>query len=123
MCPYEGVQGFKLTDVMKYSTKDYPIGYTSQVFFARNKAKWNSLPRGIQKIMYQVSQEWISTMGRVWDDFDKNAREDVQRLDRTIITLSKEEEARWVKQVQPILDEYVRNTKKKGLPGDQPQIL
>ncbi len=117
MCPYEGVQGFKLTDVIKYTTEDYPIAYTSGVFFAMNKARWNSLPPDIQKIMEQVSEEWITKMGKVWDDFDKNARAEVVKLNKTIIPLSKEEGARWVKQVQPILDEYVKITKKKGLPG------
>lgn len=119
MCPYEGVQGFKLTDVIKYTTEDYPIAYTSGVFFAMNKARWNSLPPDIQKIMEQVSEEWITKIGKVWDDFDKNARAEVVRLNKTIIPLSKEEGARWVKKVQPILDEYVKNTKKKGLPGDE----
>ncbi len=119
MCPYEGVQGFKLTDVIKYTTEDYPIAYTSGVFFAMNKARWNSLPPDIQKIMEQVSEEWITKMGKVWDDFDKNARAEVVKLNKTIIPLSKEEGARWVKKVQPILDDYVKNTKKKGLPGDE----
>lgn len=119
MCPYEGVQGFKLTDVVKYSTEDYGIAYTSGVFFAMNKKKWDSLPPDIQKIMEDVSEEWIPKMGKVWDDFDKNAKQEVKRLNKTIITLSKAEEARWIKQVQPILDEYVKNAKAKGLPGDQ----
>jgi TRAP-type C4-dicarboxylate transport system substrate-binding protein len=119
MCPYEGVQGFKLTDVIKYTTEDYPIAYTSGVFFAMNKAKWNSLPPDIKKIMEEVSEEWIIRMGKVWDDFDKNARAEVVRLNKTIVPLSKEEGARWGKQVQPILDEYVKNTKKRGLPGGE----
>jgi hypothetical protein len=36
-----------------------------------------------------------------------------------IITLSKDENARWAAKVRPILDEYVKNTKGKALPGDE----
>ncbi len=40
-------------------------------------------------------------------------------MKKKIVTLSKEEDARWAKQVQPILDDYVKTTKARGLPGDQ----
>jgi hypothetical protein len=33
--------------------------------------------------------------------------------------LSKEEDARWLKAVQPILSDYVKETTAKGLPGDK----
>ena len=36
-----------------------------------------------------------------------------------IITLSKEEDARWVAAVRPVIDEYVKSVKAKGLPGDE----
>jgi len=35
------------------------------------------------------------------------------------LPLSNEEDARWAKAVRPLLDEYVKDTKTKGLPGDQ----
>jgi len=38
---------------------------------------------------------------------------------KKIIALSKEEDARWAAAVRPILDEYVAQTKAKGLPGDE----
>ena len=31
--------------------------------------------------------------------------------------LSKDEEARWVKAVEPVLEDYVKTTEAKGLPG------
>ncbi len=36
-----------------------------------------------------------------------------------IISLSKEEDARWAAQVRPLLDEYANNMKSKGLAGDE----
>jgi TRAP-type C4-dicarboxylate transport system substrate-binding protein len=119
MCPFEGVQGFKLTDVINYSTENFGSAYTSGVFVAMNKGKWNSLPRDVQQVMEKVSEEWIDKQGKVWDDFDKEARETILRMKKTIITLSKEEDARWARQVAPIIDEYLAKTKARNLPGDQ----
>ena len=35
------------------------------------------------------------------------------------IPLPKEEDARWTERMRPILDDYVKTMKEKGLPGDQ----
>jgi hypothetical protein len=40
-------------------------------------------------------------------------------LGNQIISLSKEENERFAKTVRPILDEYVKNMKEKGLPGEE----
>jgi len=36
-----------------------------------------------------------------------------------VIKLSDEEQARWAAKAQPLFDEYVKNMKAKGLPGDE----
>ena len=36
-----------------------------------------------------------------------------------IIYLPKEEDARWATAVKPLLDEYLKSMKAKGLPGDE----
>jgi hypothetical protein len=46
-------------------------------------------------------------------------RTNLQKMGNKIITLSKDENARWAAKVRPILDEYVKNTKGKALPGDE----
>ena len=41
-------------------------------------------------------------------------------LGAKITTLSKEEEARWVeKGAKPLIEEYAKHMKEKGLPGDE----
>jgi hypothetical protein len=37
----------------------------------------------------------------------------------TVISLPAAEQERWVKAVKPVLDDYVKRTKAKGLPGDE----
>jgi hypothetical protein len=36
-----------------------------------------------------------------------------------VTTLTKEEEARWVEKAKPLVDDYLKNTKAKGLPGEE----
>jgi TRAP-type transport system periplasmic protein len=84
-----------------------------------NKAKWASLPPDVQKIIQELNKEWIPVTGKVWDDVDKSGREYTIKRGNKIITLAKEEEARWVKAVQPLMGEYVAQAKKKGVAGDE----
>ena len=84
-----------------------------------NKNKWNSLPKDIQQIIEKINEEYIEKQGKLWDELDKEALDFFTQKKGKVITLSKEEDARWQKLLQPILEEYVKNMKAKGLPGEE----
>ena len=119
VCPMEALQGWKLGEVMKFTTQDYGAAYNMVFFVVMNKNKWNSLPPDVQKIIEQVNEEWIVKTGTRWDEIDKAGREFAQKLGNKIIPLSKEEDARWAKAVSPMFDEYVKEKKAKGLPAEE----
>ena len=119
MLPSEALEGWKLGEVVKYTTETYSIGYTSAFYVIFNKQKWDSLPPSAQKVIEQVNQEWIERTGKGWNEIDASGRAFLQKLGGRLISLSKEEGDRWAKAVQPVLDDYVKMTKEKGLPGDQ----
>ena len=119
MCPVEALQGWKLGEVIKYTTENYGSAYTIGFFVVMNKSKWNSLPPDVQKVIEQVNVEWIDRHCKTWDEIDKAGIEFTQKLGNKIIPLSKEEDWRWVKAVKPLYEEYVNATKGKGLPGDE----
>jgi TRAP-type transport system periplasmic protein len=119
MAPYEALQGWKWGEVITSTTEDYGAAYTASMFVVMNKAKWNSLPPDIQKIFDEVSAEWIEKQGKVWDEIDKEGKDFSLKRGNKAISLTKEEDARWVARVRPILDEYVASLKTKGLPGDE----
>ena len=81
--------------------------------------KWNALPADLQKTIEKINQEWVDKTGKVWDDIDKSGKEFSLKLGNKIIPLSKEENQRWAKAVTPVLDDYVKAMKEKGLPGDE----
>ena len=69
--------------------------------------------------MEQVSHEWIEKQGKVWDQIDKSGLEFTKKRGNKVIALSKEEDARWKAAVRPVIDNYIKGVKAKGLPGDE----
>lgn len=117
--PYEALDGWKLGEVIKYTTESYPTAMSSGLFMVMNKKRWESLPPDIQKIITQLNDEWVDKVAQTWDDIDKEGKDFSLKRGNKVITLTKEEGERWKKAVQPVLDSYVKMTKEQGLPGDE----
>ena len=117
--PVESLKGWKFGDLLKGLQVNPAIGNPSALGVVMNKAKWNSLPPDIQKIIEQVNKEWIEKTGAAWDQTDKEGVEYAVSKGAKVVTISKEEQAQTAQKLQPILDEYVANMKKLGLPGEE----
>jgi TRAP-type C4-dicarboxylate transport system substrate-binding protein len=117
--PLEALKGWKLAEVVKFTTLDYGAAYTTGFFVVMNKEKWASLPADIQKIIEEINVEWIIKTGQGWDEIDKEGADVATAQGVKMISLSKEEDARWAKLVVPVLDDYVKDTKAKNLPGEE----
>jgi TRAP-type transport system periplasmic protein len=117
--PYEALDGWKLGEVIKYTTESYPTAMSSGLFVVMNKKRWESLPPDIQKIITQLNDEWVDKVAQTWDDIDKEGKDFSLKRGNKVITLTKEEGERWKKAVQPVLDSYIKMTKEQGLPGDE----
>ncbi len=119
MCAYEALKGWKLGEVVKYTTESYPVAYTATFVIAMNKAKWNSISPADQKIIEEINKEWIEKHGKEWDQVDRDGKEFATKRGNKIYKLSAEEGARWKAKAEPLFAEYVKNTKAKNLPGDE----
>ncbi|HEY3278181.1 MAG TPA: TRAP transporter substrate-binding protein [Syntrophorhabdaceae bacterium] len=119
MCAYEALEGWKLGEVIKFTTENYDSAYTAVFVVAMNKKKWDSIPPDSQKIIEQINQEWIERQIKVWDAIDESGKQFSLKRGNKTIKLSAEEQARWAAKAQPLFDEYVKNMKAKGLPGDE----
>jgi TRAP-type C4-dicarboxylate transport system substrate-binding protein len=119
MAPHEALQGWKWGEVVKFSTEDWGASYSSGMFVVMNKAKWNAIPPDLQKIIEKVNEEYIEKQGKTWDEIDKVGKDFTIARGNKIISLSPDENLRWEKAVKPILDEYKKNMKDKGLPGEE----
>jgi TRAP-type C4-dicarboxylate transport system substrate-binding protein len=119
MAPMEALEGWKWGEVVKYTTESYGSAYSTAFFVVMNLEKWNSLPSEIQQTVEKINQEWVEKTGKLWDEIDQSGKAFSQRLGNQIISLSREENERWAKATQPILQDYVQNMKAKGLPGEE----
>ncbi|MBW2561748.1 MAG: TRAP transporter substrate-binding protein DctP, partial [Deltaproteobacteria bacterium] len=113
--PIETLKGWRQAEVINYTTQCTGVGYTTSMFVVMNSEKWNALPKELQKIVQEVSDEWVGVHGEVWDTSDEEGRAYTLSEGNEIIVLSEEEDKRWATAVQPII--YIKTTEGKGLPG------
>jgi TRAP-type transport system periplasmic protein len=119
LCAYEALEGWKLGEVIKFTTENYATAYTATFVVAMNKQKWAGLKPEDQKIIEQINQEWIEKQIKVWDEIDESGKAFSAKRGNKVIKLSAEENARWVAKAQPIFEEYTKKVKQKNLPGDE----
>jgi len=117
--PIEVNKGWRMAEVIKYCTLDLSIANTSTFYVVMNKGKWAALPADIKKIITQINKEWIPKHGAAWDSSDEEGRKYMLSKGRKFITLPEAELAKWKKVVHPVLGEYVKATKAKGLPAQE----
>jgi TRAP-type transport system periplasmic protein len=117
--PIETLKGWKHAEVIKNTTDCRDVGYTTAMFVVMNKAKWESLPDDVKKAFEEVSEKWIDVHGKKWDELDDEGRGYTKDKGNAIIELAAEENAKWVAAVHGIINDYIRDVKAKGLPGDK----
>jgi len=116
--PYEPMKGFRLAEVVNHSI-EYGSAFVGGAFVVMNKGKWNAFPADIQKTIEEMDVEYIEKLGRLWDDYDKEAKDYFIEKGGKVIVLPKAEANRWAQAVRPVLDDYLKDMKSKGLPGDE----
>lgn len=119
MNPVECLKTWKLAEVVNNVTETFGSSNTAGMGFVMNKGKWASLPPDIQKIIEEINEEWIVKTGELWNQADKEGYDLAVARKIKINSLSEAENERWQKMVQPILDDYVKVTNEKGLPGTE----
>jgi TRAP-type transport system periplasmic protein len=117
--PIETLKGWRQAEVIDYTTDCNVIGYTTTMFVVMNKDKWNALPDDVQSVFTDVSEEWVDVHAEKWDQLDKEGKKYTLSLDNSILALDKAEESRWKAKVQPVIDDYEKSMKSKGLPGEK----
>ena len=115
--PPEVLKGWKQAEVVKYLIKAPAIGYTTDMFVVMNKKVWESLPEDIQKIITEVSNEWIDKHGRVWNGYDRMGEDFFLSLGggREVVQIPPDENARWEEAVKPVIDAYIKEKGPRGV--------
>ncbi|MEX0343365.1 MAG: TRAP transporter substrate-binding protein [Rhizobiaceae bacterium] len=119
--PWEVTTALKVPELVKNHTEfSNKALYTLTFVLAINKAKYDSLPDDLKKIVDDNSGLELSVFaGTTQAAADGPAREKAVAAGNNIITLSDEEVAKWRDAAQPVYDEWLADMKSKGIDGDK----
>jgi TRAP-type transport system periplasmic protein len=112
-----GLVTFKWGEVLPYTVNNYRTSNCAINFAVMNKDKWNELPPDIQQIVDKISDEYWEKGANVWDQMTADGIRTLTAAKHTFVSLSAAEEDRWVKEIAPLYDTYVKEKSAKGLPA------
>ncbi|MDX9785925.1 MAG: TRAP transporter substrate-binding protein [Desulfobacterales bacterium] len=115
MHPFESNKGWRLGEVLDYATGSFSTAYTTTFFVVMNKDKWASLPGNVQAIIEQINAEWALKHAEAWDTSDMEGIKYFLDQGGQIVGLKANEQAACKKAVEPILSDYVKDAKAKGI--------
>jgi len=118
--PWEVVPAIKLHELVKFHTEipGSPTLYTASFFLAMNKAKYEGLPADLKAAIDKNSgMKFAELAGNMWDDAGKAVSEMVKGRGNTLSSISEDEKAKWIKTTEPVIENWIKQVKDKGLDG------
>lgn len=117
--PIEVLQGWKQAEVTKYLTYS-PFLYNNLFYITMNLDKWNSLDPKDQKAIEGVNEKFFEEVAMgLWDKQNEAALHYATEKGMEVITLSPEEQDKWISIIKPIQDDFVAQMNQKGEPGQE----
>lgn len=118
ICPIAPMKAYKITDAAKYHTI---VDIMCDPFYAAiNRAKWNSLPQDLKKILEDTTGYKMARIsGKTLDMGSIHDSKWMKEKGHTFYVLPLAEKMRWRKKVQGIHNEWVKKTEKRGYKNAQ----
>jgi TRAP-type C4-dicarboxylate transport system substrate-binding protein len=118
--PWEVAPSLKIQELVSNHTEfggDHAV-YTTTFVLAMNKAKYESLPDDLRKVIDDNSGRDVSGLfGKTQQHYDAPGRELAVAASNNIVTLSAEQVDEWKAAAQPVIDNWVAEMDGKGLDG------
>ncbi len=120
LAPVEVLQGWSQAEVTDYVTMT-PFLYNAVFFVTMNQQKWDALPADLQDIFLAVNERFLTEVAAgLWDMQNERALAwAVEETGQEVITLSPEEQARWIEIIEPLQQDFVDRMNELGLPGQE----
>jgi TRAP-type C4-dicarboxylate transport system substrate-binding protein len=114
----EVMKDFKFAENCKYVTMTETSVYPFAVIM--NKAKWDALPKDVQKVMMDLKEEQSLWTGTYMDDsVSKSIAWSKETQNVEFIALSTEEKAKWDGKLDFMTQDWIKGAKEKGLPAEE----
>jgi TRAP-type C4-dicarboxylate transport system substrate-binding protein len=116
--PWEGIVIFKLDDLIKYVTvADF---YTVTMAVVMNKAKYESLPADVKKVIDENSGMSLSlACGKAYDDTDAPMKKKCVDRGIEVLKFSDADMQKLKDLTMPLRTKWVKDMKAKSLPGKE----
>jgi TRAP-type C4-dicarboxylate transport system substrate-binding protein len=112
----EVLMDFKFAEYCRFVTMTNTGIYPFAVFM--NQDKWNSLPADVRKVLDELFWEQGEWTGKYVDDHAQEALDWSQKnYDVKIFELSPEEQAKFDKPLEPIVEGWIKKVSAKGVDG------
>ncbi len=119
--PWEVTTALKVPELVHNHTEfaDGYSFYTITFTLAMNKAKYESLPADLKKVIDDNSGlEFSAFAGRTQAEADGPARERAAKAGNNIITISAEDSEKWKAAARPVYQNWAADLKSKGIDGE-----
>jgi len=110
----ETYKGFKTGELLKYNTESWKVGSVYAFYAIMNKQKWNKLPPDVQKLLTEVSNEYMEKFAVGFNNIDIEGKDFFLKQGGQMVPLSDAESAKWVKAVQPVIADFSKDLTSKG---------
>jgi TRAP-type C4-dicarboxylate transport system substrate-binding protein len=121
LVPYEVVPSVKIQELVKFHSEtdpSEPAIYTSTFMFVMNKARYDSLPADLKRVIDANSGAELSAhIGAVFLKADAEGKKLTKG--NTTNVIPKSELVAWKKAAQPVTDAWVADMNGKGMNGQQ----
>lgn len=119
--PYEVTPGIKVNELVKYTAepdRNFNALYTAVFIVAMNKAKYESLPADLKKVIDANSgREFSAFLGKTQSAADADAKEKVLASGVQVNVIPKAELDNWKKATDQLNDDWVKNLTARGYDG------
>ena len=112
--PMEQLKGFKIGELIKYTTACWKIGTSYTFYIVMNRSKWDALPPDIKKIFQETSNDFKEKWAVQWNEIEIEGVQFLKSQGGQIIPISDAEATRWVQASQPVIAEYKKDLVSKG---------
>lgn len=115
--PWEVTTALKVPELVSNHTEfgENESVYTATFVLAMNRARYESLPDDLKKVIDDNSGREVSGLfGKIQQEWDSPGRKIAVERKNNIITLSADQVAKWKAAAQPVVDRWIAEMNEKG---------